>query len=112
MLEKTQEYAADLAIKVTQRLLDKQILETNSNQAIQESLEKQLHNLINMDEFDVQFKIAPLRTITQDPNFVSLYITQYVIEDLIDHPNVQDIFGDDLAVYQAIDSVLNVLRPR
>ncbi len=112
MLQKAQENSAELAIKVTQRLIDKHIIETSSNLAIQEALEKQFHNLINLEEFDIQFKISPLRTITQDPNFISLYITQYVIEDLIDHPKVQDIYGDDLTVYQAVDSVLSLLRPR
>lgn len=111
MLQKAQENAANLATKITQRLLDERILETRSNTAIQEAIEKQLQNLINMEEFDLQFKIAPIRSITQDPNFISLYITQYVIEDLIDHPKVQDIFGDDLTVYQAIDSVLGQIRP-
>jgi hypothetical protein len=111
MLQKAQENASNLATKITQRLLDERILETRSNTAIQEAIEKQLQNLINMEEFDLQFKIAPIRSITQDPNFISLYITQYVIEDLIDHPKVQDIFGDDLTVYQAIDSVLGQIRP-
>ncbi len=111
MLQKAQENASDLAIRITQRLIDEKLLETNSNLAIQESLEKQLKNLNNMEEFEIQFKIAPIRTLTQDPNFVSLFITQYVVEDLIEHPKVQDIFGDDLTVYQAIDSVLKKIRP-
>ena len=55
-------------------------------------------------------KIAPIRTLVQDPNIVSLYLTQYVVEDLIDHPDVHDVFGDDRDVYRAIDSVLRVLR--
>jgi hypothetical protein len=43
--------------------------------------------------------------------FISLFLTQYIIEDLIDHPKVQDVFGDDLDIYRAVDSILNKLRP-
>jgi hypothetical protein len=112
MLRKARENAQDLAIALVQRLLDEHIIEASSTQAIAESVERQLAGLSDMEEFDLQFKIAPLRTLTQDPNFVSLYITQYIIEDLIDHPAIQDVFGDDLDVYRAVDSVLSRIRPR
>ncbi len=46
-----------------------------------------------------------------DPNFISLFLTQYIIEDLIDHPKVQDVFGDDLDIYRSVDSILNKIRP-
>ncbi len=112
MLRKARENAENLAISLVQRLLDTHIIETNSNQAICEAMEKQLTGLSEMEEFDMQFKIAPIRTLTQDPNLISLYITQYIIEDLINHPAIQDVFGDDLDVYRAVDSVLTKIRPR
>ncbi len=112
MLRKARENAEKLAISLVQRLLDEHIIETNSNQAICEVMEKQLAGLSEMEDFDMQFKIAPIRTLTQDPNMVSLYMTQYIIEDLIDHPAIQDVFGDDLDVYRAVDSVLSKIRPR
>ena len=65
-----------------------------------------------MEEFDLNFKVAPIRSIAQDPNVVSLFMTQFVIEDLIDHPNIQDVFGDDLDVYKAVDSIFSQIRPR
>jgi hypothetical protein len=71
----------------------------------------QLRNLSNMEEFDIQFKIAPLRNLANDPNFISLFLTQYIIEDLIDHPKVQDVFGDDLDIYRTVDSILSKIRP-
>ena len=57
-------------------------------------------------------KLAPVRTLVQDPNIVSLYLTQYIIEDLIENPDIQDVFGEDIDIYRAIDSVTKVLRPR
>lgn len=112
MLRKAREHAEDLAISLVQRLLDEHIIETHSNQSICEVMEKQLAGLSEMEDFDMQFKIAPIRTLTQDPNLISLYMTQYIIEDLIDHPAIQDVFGDDLDVYKAVDSVLSKIRPR
>ncbi|WP_456384770.1 hypothetical protein [Desulfolithobacter sp.] len=112
MLRKARDNAQELATALVQRLIEEHIIETNSDRAIRESMEKQLQSLMDMDEFDLQFKVAPIRTLTRDPNFVTLCITQYIIEDLIDHPHIQDIFGDDLDVYRAVDSILSRIRPR
>lgn len=112
MLRKARDNAAELATALVQRLLDKHIIETNSDQAIREAMEKQLSAMSDLEEFEMQFKIAPIRSLTQDPNIISLFITQYIIEDLIDHPNIQDVFGDDLDVYRAVDSILSKIRPR
>ncbi len=100
-----------LSTKIVQRLIDRKIIETISVESVQKSVEKQLRTMMDLDEFDLQMKLAPVRTLVQDPNLVSLYLTQYVIEDLIDHKDIQDIFGEDLDIYRALDSVLKVLRP-
>jgi len=112
MLKKSRELAPELAISLVQRLLDLHIIETNSVHAIQETMEKQLQRMSDMEEFDMQFKIAPIRNLTQDPNVISLYLTQFIIEDLINHTNIQDVFGDDMDIYRAVDSVLAKIRPR
>jgi len=112
MLKKSREMAPELAVSLVQRLLDLHIIETNSVHAIQETMARQLQQLGDMEEFDMQFKIAPIRNLTPDPNVISLYLTQYIVEDLINHPNIQDVFGDDLEIYRAVDSVLSKIRPR
>lgn len=111
MLKKAREQAPELAIALVQRLLDLHIIETNSVHAIQEVMEKQLLKLSDLEEFEMQYKIAPIRNLTQDPNIISLYLTQFIIEDLIDHANIQDVFGDDMEIYRAVDSVLLKIRP-
>ena len=112
ILNKARENAPELAIRLVQRLIDEHIIETNDVQAIQEGVEKQLREPSDMDEFEIRLKIADFRTLVPDPNILSLYLTAYVIDDLIDHPSIQDIFGDDLDVYNAVESVLGVIRPR
>ena len=111
MLKKSRELARELAVALVQRLLDLHIIETNSVQAIQDVLEKQLSRLGDMEEFEMQYKVAPVRNLTPDPNVISLYLTQYIIEDLIEHDNIQDVFGDDLEIYRAVDSILSRIRP-
>ncbi len=110
MFRTAKDHAEPLATKLAQRLLDREIIEVSSIANVRKSIEEQLHNLAMLEDFDLQMKIAPVRTLVQDPNIVSLYLTQYVVEDLIEHPDVLDVFGDDLDVYRAIDSVMRVLR--
>ena len=112
ILNKARDNAQDLAIRLVQRLVDDHIIETNSIEAIQEGVERQLREPADMDEFEIRLKIADIRTLVPDPNILSLYLTAYIIDDLIDHTNIQDIFGDDLDIYRAVDSVLGMIRPR
>ncbi len=106
------DHAEMLAIKLVQRLIDKNILETTSVDSMRSAFEKQLKSLAMMEDFDLQLKLAPIRTLVQDPNIVSLYLTQYIVEDLVNHQDIQDIYGEDLDVYRAVDSITKVLRPQ
>ncbi len=110
MFLRAKEHAQEFAAKLAQRLLDREIIETNSIAAVKDAFENQLLKLGYLEEFELQMKIAPIRTIAQDPNVVSLYFTQYIVEDLIQNPAIQDVFGDDLDIYRAVDSVFRVLR--
>lgn len=110
MFLRAKEHAQEFAAKLAQRLLDREIIETNSITAVKDAFENQLLKLGYLEEFELQMKIAPIRTIAQDPNVVSLYFTQYIVEDLIENPAIQDVFGDDLDIYRAVDSVFRVLR--
>ncbi|MCF6289926.1 MAG: hypothetical protein L3J03_02840 [Desulfobacterales bacterium] len=112
MLSLAYKRSEELATSLVQRLLDQHIIEITSEQDVREAYARQLNLLSDMEEFDIQFKIAPLRTLTPDPNFISLFLTQYTIEELVDHPKVQDVFGDDLDIYTAIDSVIDSIRPK
>ncbi len=111
MFTHAKENAESLSVKLVQRLLDREILETTSIKNIQETFENQLKKIGFLEEFELQMKLAPIRTLVPDPNVISLYFTQFIIEDLINHSDVQDIFGEDLDIYRAVDSVLKILRP-
>lgn len=110
MFSAAKDHAETLAAKLVQRLLDREVIEASSTQSIREAFEEQFKQLASTEEFDLQMKIAPVRTLVQDPNHVSLYFTQYIIEDLINHRDILDVFGEDIDIYRAVDSVLKVLR--
>lgn len=110
ILSKAKDNAQELAVKVVQRLIDEHIIETNDLPTIQEGMERQLRAPAEMEEFEIRLKVADIRTLVQDPNILSLYLTAYIINDLVNHPKVQDVFGDDAAIYAAVDSVLSRLR--
>ena len=102
----------ELASRLVQRLLDNHIIETNSVDTIREAISKQLQHISELEEHDFNFKIAPIRQLVPNPNILSLYMTQYIIEDLIDHRDIEDIFGEEGDIYVAVDSVLGSLRPK
>ena len=112
MLQKARENADELAAKLVQRLIDKGIVETTSVQGLHATFEEQIKQLANLDEFEIQLKVAPIRTLVPDPNIISLYLTQFIIEDLINHSAIQDIYGEDLDIYLTIDSIFKALRPQ
>ncbi len=111
MLKLAQKHATELALRLVQRLLDTHVIETNSVDDIRDHFTRLFEGMRDMDEFDLNFKIAPLRNLAADPNFMSLYITQHIIEDLINHPKIEDIFGDDREIFLAVDSILDKIRP-
>lgn len=110
ILNKARDNAPELAVRLVQRLIDEHIIETNDVAAIQQGVERQLREPADMEEFEIRLKTADIRTLVQDPNILSLYLTAYIIEDLISHPAIMDVFGDDLDVYNAVDSLLGMFR--
>ncbi len=112
ILNKGRDNADEFATLLTERLIDREVLDINSVQGVREAFTEQLRSLPTMEEFDIQLKVAPIRTLIQDPNILSLYLTGYVIEDLINNPAIEDVFGEDIDIYLAIDSIFKVLRPQ
>ena len=91
-----------LSNKVSMRLVETGLVETVSKNAIQEQIGKCLDTLCRAEAFDIDFKIAPFRTLVPNPNVVSLYLTAYIVETLINHKDVIDIFGSYDDIYFCI----------
>ncbi len=88
--------------KVSMKLVETGLIETISKNSIQEQITKCLETMCRAESFDIEFQIAPFRNIVQNPNVVSLYLTAFIIEKLINHKDVIDIFGSDDDIYHCI----------
>ena len=88
--------------KVSMALVENGIVETVSKNTIQAQIAKCLDTLCKAEDFDIDFQIAPFRTLVQNPNVVSLYLTAFILEKLINHKDVIDIFGSDDDIYHCI----------
>lgn len=85
------------------KLIEENLIETTSKEDIQEQIGKSLQKLTRADDFDIDYQIAPFRNLVPRPNPVSLYLTAFVLEQLINHRSVEDIFGSDEEVYHCIN---------
>ncbi len=101
-IQKIPDVIAPLSNALAMKLVESGLLETTNKNAIEESITKKLEGLPREDDFDVDFKIAPFRKLVAQPHVVTLYLTAYVVEDLINHRDVVDIFGDDLDIYKCL----------
>jgi hypothetical protein len=57
-------------------------------------------------EFDYKYFIAPIRDIVPRPNPISLYITQYILEVVLNDPNIIDVYGTDVDIYKVVNKVV------
>ena len=114
-IESSKEHARRQAIKgiqgcisplsnsIIMKLVENNLVETTNKNGIQEQIERCLDKLAHAEDFDIDYQVAPLRNIMKHPHIVSLYVTVFVIEQLINHKDVVDIFGSDEEIYFCIN---------
>ena len=92
---------------LVQELLMEEIVETDNNAAFSDLLLRGLKKLMRTSEFDYKYFIAPIRDIVPRPNPISLYITQFILEDVLNDPNIIDVYGTDVDIYKAVNKVVS-----
>jgi hypothetical protein len=97
------------ANKVAMKLIESGLIETVSKSSIENQIIRCLETLIKSEDFDVDYAVAPFRTLVANPNIASLYLTAFVVEKLIDHKDVIDVFGSDEDIYFCIHKQLTLL---
>ncbi|MDH3344906.1 MAG: hypothetical protein OEM61_11400 [Desulfobacteraceae bacterium] len=114
-IESSKEYARRKAIEnardrieplsnaIAMKLVESSLVETTNKNVLEEQISQCIKNLSYGEDFDIDYKIAPFRHIIPNPNVVSLYVTAFVIENLINHKVVVDIFGSDEEIYLCIN---------
>ena len=98
------EVGEDLANRIAMKLIEEKLIETKNKKELERQLAGCIKRLLTAEDFEVQYQIAPFRKLVRRPNFISLYITGFIIEKLINHRTVVDIYGTDEEIYNTVDS--------
>ena len=93
--------------KVSMKLIETGLIETVSKSSIENQIARCLDNLCKADDFDIDYAVAPLRTLISNPNIASLYLTVFIVEKLINHKDVIDVYGSDEDIYFCIQKELS-----
>ncbi len=104
VIEQTKNVLDPLSNAIAMKLIEGNLIETTSKQDIEDQIAGSLQKLTRADDFDIDYQIAPIRRLVPRPNFVSLYLTAFVVEQLIKHRSVEDIYGSDEEIYNCINS--------
>ncbi|NQT69814.1 MAG: hypothetical protein HQ552_09555 [Desulfobacteraceae bacterium] len=122
-IESSKEYARRRAIAgirdcdeqlsnaIAMKLIESNLVETTSKDTLEEQILKCLGRLTRAEDFDVDYQTAPFRSIVHQPHVVSLYVTSFVIETLINHKAVVDIYGSDEEIYHCINQQVTKFLP-
>jgi hypothetical protein len=102
-INKIREQTDPLGNAIASKLVENSLVETTSKNILQEQLVQCLEKLCRADDFEIDYQISPFRNLVQQPNVVSLYVTAFVIEKLINHKVVVDIYGEDSDIYGCIN---------
>jgi hypothetical protein len=100
-----------LGSAITMKLVENQLVETTNKNSLEEQIVKCLDNLCRADDFDIDYMVSPYRQLVQNANVVSLYVTAYLLEKLINHKSVVDIYGSDAEIYACIHQQVTKILP-
>lgn len=95
--------------KVAMKLVENKLVETLSKNSLQKQIEKCMEIMCRAEDFDINYQISPFRTLVRNPNVVSLYLTAFIVETLINHRDTIDIYGSDEDIYYCIQTVTSQL---
>ena len=98
--------------KLSQALLVENVIETDQPTAVSDGLLRGLKRAMKSTEFDFKYFVAPLRDLVARPNPYALFMTQYIMEVLIDDPGVIEIYGTDEEIYTLINKILSKISLR
>jgi hypothetical protein len=101
-LSSLRDCADQMSNSIAMKLVESKLVETTNKNVLEEQILNCLETLSRAEDFDIDYQSAPLRNLVPNPHVVSLYVTAFVIENLINHRVVVDIFGSDEEIYLCI----------
>jgi hypothetical protein len=97
------DHIESLSNAISMKLVESDLIETHNKNSLEEQISNCLEKLTRADDFQIDYQIAPIRNIVSHPHIVSLYVTAFVIEHLIEHKDIVDIYGSDEEIYACIN---------
>jgi len=110
-ISRVRDCSEPLAKAITSKLIEQSLVETTNQNSFEEQIKGCLDRLTRMDDFDVDYQVAPFRNLIPQPQIVSLFVTAFVIEKMIDHKDVVDIFGSDEELYFTVNQQVKKFVP-
>jgi hypothetical protein len=101
----------ELSDRIAMKLIEDRLIETTSKEELERQIHIALETFLASDEFDIQYQTANLRSLVARPHFVSLYVTAFVIENLINHKAIVEVYGTDEDIYATVNKQVNRLIP-
>ncbi len=98
--------------RLYQELIESKIVETQNPAAVSELLLRGLKKLVKSTEFEFRYFVAPIRNIVPQPNPYSLFMAQYIIEEIANDPSVEEVYGTDDEIYRLVDKVMSSIKDR
>ena len=111
-IETLRDCKEELSNAISMKLVEDKLVETTSKNILEEQISWCLDKLAYAEEFDIEYQAAPFRDVVPNPNLITLYIMAFVLEKLINHKAVVDIFGSDEEIYQSINRQVNKFLPQ
>ena len=91
---------------LSQTLLMEKVVETDNPAALSDLVLQGLKRALKVNEFEFKYFVAPLRDLLPKPNPVALYMTQYVLEVILNDPSVVEVYGTDGEIYRLVNDVI------
>ena len=110
-ISRVRDCSEPLANAITSKLIEKSLVETTNQNSFEEQVKGCLDRMTHMDDFDIDYQIAPFRNLVPQPQIVSLFVTAFVIEKMINHKDVVDIYGSDEELYFTINQQVKKFLP-
>ncbi len=93
-----------LSNALASKLVEHKLVETVNKNGLEDLFYKCLDRLGRADDFDIDYKIAPHRNLVPNPHVVSMFLTAFVLEEVINHKDTVDVYGSDEEIYACIDT--------
>lgn len=96
--------------RLSQTLLMDQVIETDNPTAVSDLLLKGLKQGLKSNEFELKYFVAPIRDLVPRPNLLSLFVTQYILEVVMNDPAVIEVYGTDQEIYKTVNRVITAIN--